>query len=210
MIISIFEYMKDCISSDAATIFSKLKEINVSIFNELYIEEGEGEKFSIAEAATITMYLLYAYSQESNWLILGVDTTSERLSIAERVGLPEYQHTPVIALGSPLVRTVMVKYINMQTSRPFKMLSFKKDMYEAAMSQGVLKLTDTNGGIDVKAMAEADKYMGKLLEDIKEYEDQLRSEYAIVYENMEEIKDIEKSIKAKKDTGNVENSEYIS
>lgn len=213
MIHSIFESLKSCINSPYEEIFTKLDEINVHLFEPLWNEEDDRDENSVftrEESGAIIMYLIFAYSQHSEWLILGADGGSEKISIAERVNLPEYLYGKVVKLQSNVVRKVMVKYLDAQSSRAFKYLSFKKDMYEAAMANGILSLQDEDGKVDLKQMAQADTYMRSLLNDMKEYEEELRAEYNFVYQNKEAVEDIEKAMKRKTDTGNVEHSSYIS
>ncbi len=207
MVMSVYDHMKGCIGCTPETVFSKLDEINVTLFNALHIRQTEdSEMFSRADSATITMYLIYAYSEKSEWLIIGADTADERQQIAERVGLPDSLTESVIKLKSSLVRKIILTYINTQTSRAFKYLSYKKDMYEAAMDAGMMSLTNEDGKIDVQQMVKSDEYLGKMLAEIKEYEEQLQAEYTFAYENKEEIDNIEANVRKKNDTGNVENS----
>jgi len=209
---SIYDHLKKCIGKSADTIFGKLDEINITLFAPLYqgsgeIQWGDEKKcYTHNEAALIIMYLIFAYSAESEFLILGMDVQEERYGIAHRVGLPEELHKDVISLISPLVRKVMMSYIDKQANRSFKYLSFKKDMYEAALNQSLQSLTDNNGNIDIQKMSDNDKYLNKLLVELKECEDQVRAEYNYYYENAEEVNTISKR---RNDTGNIEHSNEI-
>lgn len=209
---SIYDHLKKCIGESADTIIGKLDEINITLFAPLYMGMGEiqwgDEKKSYTrdEAALIIMYLIYAYSAESEFLILGMDVQDERYGIAHRVGLPEELHKDVISLISPLVRKVMMAYLDKQANKAFKYLSFKKDMYEAALNHSLQSLTDNNGTIDIQKMSDNDKYLGKLLIELKECEDQVRAEYNYHFENADEVNIVSKR---RSDTGNIEHSNEI-
>lgn len=209
MVLSIFEHLKECIEASAETVIDKLEEININIFEPLLTAVENESTFTRDEAARIIMYIIYAYSQDSPWLIFGMDSTVEKTQIAERLGLPENLHDRVISLKSEVVRKVIIRYLETSTSRAFKYWSFKKDMYEAAMANGVLSMIDKEGNVDLKSMSAADIYMGKMLEELKEYEDQLRSEYKARFDNMEDLQNAESIYSKKRDGGNVEQSQHI-
>lgn len=209
MVHSIFEQLRGCIDGDADVVFKQLRDINVSLFDALYI--GEGDKsgpYTRGEAAIIILYIIYAYSKESDFLILGAETSEERYGIAQRVNLPEYLHQKVVKLSCPVVRAVVVAYLNKQTGRVFKYLQLKKDLYEAALDNSLVKMNDDEGDFDIKGMSESDKYLKGLLNEIGDFEDQLRSELKFFYENKEEIDNLD-ALKKRNDNGNVESSKYI-
>lgn len=209
MILSVFEHIRGSLDVPAEAIFDKLAEINCKVFEPIHNQEEDGVVFNRAQSAKIIAYLLYAYSEQSDFLVLGADSQKEKQEIAERVELPEDLHEKVVRLSSGVVRKVVVNYLDTQSSRAFRYLSFKKDMYEAAMANALLKMKDGEGNMDMKEMVDTDKFLQSLLTQIKEYEDQLRSEYKYVYDNKEEIGHLEALHRKKRDSGNVENSQYI-
>lgn len=213
MVHSVYEHLKGCIGEPSDVIYKKLDEINCRLFEPLWNEPDVNCKayiFNRDEAATIILYIIYAYSQHSDWLIIGADSAEEKVGIAERINMPEFLYQKVIKLQSSIVRKVVVHYLNTQSSRAFKYLSFKKDMYEAAMDNGIMSLTDKEGKVDLKAMSDADKYMKSLLEEMRQFEDELRAEYKFVYENKLDIEDAEAQMKKRGNlSGNVEGSKEI-
>ncbi len=210
---SIFDHLKKCIGESAETIIGKLDEINISLFAPLYtgleeLEFGEDQKTSYTreETAKIIMYLIYAYSAESEFIILGADVQDERYGIAKRVGLPENLYNDVISLRSPLVRKVMLAYLDKQVIRAFKYLSLKKNTYEAALNYCNESLMDSNGAVNMEKLADNDKYLGKLLLEVKAHEEEVRSEYNYYYENVDEVSTVSKR---RNDNGNIEHSSEI-
>jgi hypothetical protein len=206
MIPSIYEALKTSFKKPLFEIITKLKQHNITLFEPLYIpnaKEDAEEAFKGQEAAFIIFYILFAYSQDSDFLIMGIDSLEEKKAIAEFVGLPEYLYAQVVNLKSSVVRGVALSYLDKQGSREFRHLQLMKDMYEQALSSLFSEAT-----VDIKSMSEVRKITESLLKDIQEYENKLRSEYKFIYDNKEELFNIDR-VKAVNDNGNIENSKWV-
>jgi hypothetical protein len=158
-------------------------------------------------AKYIVTYIMYAYSQDSPYLVLGRESAQEKLHIAENiVNMPESLVGDCVKMNSSTVGEVIAAYLDWQGDNDYKRLNYKRDLYEK-LSSAMLKDLGGEDGVDVKKMIENDKYLDQLLVDIHEMEERLGQRYKYVNINKEEIEDRRKQVKEV--SGNIENSEYI-
>lgn len=176
-----------------------LEEKGIICFQKIF------EEFEREEPVPIISYIVYAYSKDSPYLVLGRDHAQEKLYIAEKiVDLPEYLKSACVQLKNETVSRAIGGYLDMQDAPVFKRLKYKQDLYESLSNSLIKDMSSEN--VDVKTMVENDKYLDRLLHDIHELEDKLRQRYSYVYINKE---DLNSKKEIKEVSGAVENSEHI-
>lgn len=159
-------------------------------------------KYTASEAKIIVLYILYCYSEESPWLILNADSIDQKNHIANTLQLPEYLRSGVINMEDDEVRGCIVDWLDFQGKKEFRLLKIKETQYEV-ISNSLIKTIDPG---KMKDFIEMSKYSDTLQAEIKNIKERMRVEYEFIYINKEQAESVGK---AKSQTGNVENSQWI-
>lgn len=200
---SVYESCLPAKEKTAGDLQKILLDINLHIFDTIF------QKFDPGEAHFIIFFILHAYSDDSPWVILGVDWTDEKVAIAERLNIPEYLRSWLIELTNDDIRCVIVDYLDYQVKPDFKLLQLKQMQY-AKISSMLIKGMKAKEGedVDLNSLFDANKELDKLHQTIQKMEEDLRKRYQFFYIGIEE------ATKADSKTGNrfsgkVESSRWI-
>lgn len=178
--------------------------INFSLFDKIFAEFVDKD-----EPVFIIMFILYAYSADSPWLIIGSDWKEEKEAIAERLQMPEYMRSWCVEMSNATIRTAIVDYIDFQKKPDFKSLQLKQMQYDKITSAIVKQMdTDENGNINMDKLFDANKELDKLKISISKDEEELKKRFDFAYIALEEAALAEKKT-TNKLSGSVENSKWI-
>lgn len=226
MTLSIYNLLYKMEGKPLDQIRTKLKEANITLFAPLYHEmiidpastdeepvEGENPMaldFPIPAVAAIIIYMIFAYSKDSPKLVFGADSYEAKVSLLERLEIDPKYHDKILTLKSKKFRYVMIKYLDYQSSRTFKLLTMKKIMFEQLEEEGFYAFINDKGSFDTKLLNEMNKSKEQILKEILELEERLKDEFRYVYSNKDEAAVAEGQVKHKKyDDGRIENSDFI-
>ena len=202
MLISLFAAALDRRDMRSDLFFEWLTSVGHGFFMDLV---GE---FATEDVKTVAFYILYAYSRDSSMVIMGADWEGNKGIIADMVGLPTHLYDPVLHLENPKVCEVVEGYLDLQGDRDFKQLQMKKDLHQA-MQLALLKgARDETGNSNYKVLLETSRQADKLLEDIEELEEIVKSKNRHVVAGKKEIAD-KREQNTNQPQANVESSPFI-
>lgn len=112
-----------------------------------------------------------------------------RQNAAREMDLPDALYDPVVFLKNPTIRKVVIEYLDFQGDRVFRHLMRKYDLYEALCDQQIKDIFDDEGQVNSKSMVETSKQIDILLADIRTLEEEMRDEYAFVFDNFKKIRE---------------------
>ena len=176
---------------------------NLSIFTPIFESSAND-----AEAASIILFILYAYTEESPYLIARANSEKEMQSICERLQIPEYIQTWLISLPDekPQIRKAVIDYLEYFAPEMWSSLQFNKiqlkDMQRIITTKSS---TDKHGQFSPQKHMECIKQANYLSTVIDDIYSEVKSKYkyiAIGKDNAIRAKKSGKGI-------SVENSELI-
>jgi len=175
---------------EAEQLFEILNGITANEYGEgIFCELRDSPEFSEYDKLAIVKYIAYAYSKDSELIVYGAASITQKNGIAAKVGLPDTLHTAVIMLGSPVVRSLIEKYLDFQGERDYKYLESKKHTYESLQKASVNDVKKEDGSTNYKLLVEIQDLMDRLLKEIDLLEDSLRQRFGhVALVNKEELK----------------------
>lgn len=204
MITSILDYVVEAKPQTGSELKALLHGINCTVFDEVFAG------FPDMEAKYTIMYILYAYSQDSNYLIMGAAYEREKKGICELLDMPEYLADRLVNLVDNAVRECILSYLEEYSNAEWKNLQFLKMQYSAFQRSITNKeIKDENFQHDVKGSIAATRALEGLSKQIERIESTIRQRY----KHMEANKDDVNKAKAKSQNvarnASVESSPYI-
>ena len=153
MIISLLDEIgKYSENASSEQLREKLLTHGISIFEPIYNQtekQGEGEeeivktKFTGQTPKYIILYILYAYSEDSPYLVLGSNPEKEKEAIIEKLQIPELWHNMLINLEDKSVRDAALDYISTYATplwfRDFQILRIQHSDAAIRIAKGITK-----------------------------------------------------------------------
>ncbi len=213
MVLSLLDEIgKRAKDSSAGEIQSYLHSLGITMFDAIYnktepVPESEERinKFPDQTPKYIILFILYAYSEESPYLVLGSDAKKEKEAIIQRLQIPELYHNILLNLEDDAVRGAVVEYINQFAPAWWASLQFLKIQHEDMMAMVTRKESvrydkgKKENVFDPKAHISLSKEVAKLGIEIGKMEDDAKAKYASRYKFLSSMKD-ELKLQSKKDT----------
>lgn len=110
------------------------ESLNIYLFDIIF------DKFTLGEESSfIIWYILYAYTEESPFLINNANAIKEKDAICDRVQMPEYLRDKVINLNDEAVRKAVIDHVDYFAGYEFKTLQFMKTQYDDIMGMIIRK-----------------------------------------------------------------------
>jgi hypothetical protein len=179
--------------------FEYLSSITMELFMPILDEYKDMGK-------TIVLYILHAYSSDSQLVIKGANWTNNKRDIANKIGLPDNLYDEVVNLKNKTFRDVMQAYLDYQIDRDFKHLMLNKEIYEKLSNTFMDEFLEAET-LDFKVVNDKRRYKDEVLQSIKDMEAEMEQKYAYVYFGKEEIEKAEK--KSNKGGLAIEDSNFI-
>lgn len=148
-----------------------LNEINIQLFNPIL----EHSDYKGEDPFYIITYLVYAYTQESPYIVLHADSYKEKQGICERLQMPEYLRGWVLNLSKADIREVLISYIDYFAGEQWRNLQTMK--IQLMDLEGMItgqKFKDKEGIFDPKKHMAAIDQSAKLAKKIEDIEKDLK------------------------------------
>jgi hypothetical protein len=200
--ISIYTLAIEQQSNTPEQLFMAISEVTEGIFDKLI----DHSKYNDSEKKSILLYIIFAYSKDSSYLIYGRGSETQKLKIAEVVQLPDYAVKDVCGLKDDTICDTVMSYLEYQAERDFQHYMMKRKLYDDMLGMTTRTMTKEDGKVDFKAIVDAAKYMDDLLENIKAFEKQQRQEWKFKDDNEAEIKSVQDSFKKPVSSLSIENN----
>lgn len=155
MIISLLnnigEYSKD---KSSLELLDYLHSININFFDCIYTQKElipetdpkqYKEKFTYQTPKHIILYIIYAYSEDSPYLVLGADQVKEKEAICEKLEIPELWHNMLVNLEDSAVREAVVEYVSYmqpQWWKDFQILQIQYEDSSRRIAKGIKKFNE--------------------------------------------------------------------
>lgn len=180
-----------------------LKSINLNIFNEII------GTYKIEESYLIIMYILYAFSEESLWLIVRANSEKEQQAICDTLQMPEYIQAWVLTLPEqkPEIRTAIIEYLEYFAGEVWRNLQYLKMQLRDIQKIITNKDSqDKKGEFSIKKHMDCIKESNRLALLIDNMEMEVKSRCQYVNTNKDSVKKPSKQGRGI----SIENSELIS
>jgi hypothetical protein len=158
----------------------------------------------------IVIFAAYAYSWESKMIRIGADWLKTKVSIAQRVALPEVAYEDVVHLKDSNMADCFMNFLHLyRDNMDYVHLTSIKDFYQQIMMNTTkLRVVD---GTEGKTANLEDKFKDlrkgrELFDEIQEMEKELLDKYKILNVPKGDFKE---SLKERGNPLQVENSKYI-
>lgn len=217
----VIDLLESVLASEAKTAFdlkATLDRFNFKLFDRVF-QQYNGE-----EPYFVILYILYAFSEKSPFLILNAENMYQKESIAKTLQIPEYLVGKLLYNRDLVVRSCIVDYLNYQQHSDFRHLKMKEIMYDYLSEQIVstMSVNDANnsnsdneddapakkGGVDFKTTIDAMKQLDKVYEEITELRKTLHDKYEFVRINELAVL-ADGTVERNFGSANVESSPYV-
>lgn len=152
-------------------------------------------------AKNVMVYIAYAYSYDSDYIIKGTSWQDNKKALASLAGIAEYNVEAISNLKSEPTKKVILAYLEWQGNREFRHLQTNKDMYDFLTTEIIKDMTKETP--DFAEMDKKRKWRDELLDDINKLEEKLNQKYKPIIVLQAEIKNKETS------DMDLANSQYI-
>jgi hypothetical protein len=139
------------------------------------------------EALPVIKYIVYAYSRDSELVLLEGNWANNKEAIAIKVGLPEDGREDVVDLKNETVRECITRYLTMQGDRDFRHLQLTRDLYERLLDQLYETMYNKEGEFDKDKILADRKALADLYDEMIELEERVRSKNIHIYDGMKQI-----------------------
>lgn len=156
------------------------------------------EYADVQNLKSVIRYILYAYSQQSDKVILGMDWQKNKQQIFEFVMVRPQKglYEDLVLLKSEAVLETVQRWMDWQDADSFKMLQTLRDLRVEMQLSALSKIIKSSGEVDYSQKYLNAEYAIKLKGMIKELEAEL-------IQNNIKMKDVVKEVKIEKNKFNV-------
>lgn len=155
------------------------------VFKEILISYPDSD-----DVKCIIRYIVWAYSVESDRIIIGRDWLQNKKEIFEAANVKPTQalYNDLVLLQNSAVISVVNKWLCHQDSDVFQQLSLLKDLRLEMQQASVSKILKATGEVDYKAKYDCSIYAIELKSKIKDLEAEMIQNNAMLKEAVKEIK----------------------
>lgn len=168
------------------------------VFKEILISYPDQD-----DVKCIIRYIVWAYSVESDRIIIGRDWLQNKKEIFEAANVKPTQklYNDLVLLKNDIILSVIIKWLNFQDSDVFKQLSVLKDLRLEMQTSSIGSILKATGEQDFDQKFKNAKYAIELKTMIRDLEAELIQNNVILKDAVKEVKFASK----RKDTLGVEN-----
>lgn len=170
-------------SADEVKVF--LNSHGIYFFDEIYsaletVNEEPKRKFPGESPVSIIKFIVYAYSEDSPYLILRANAKAEKEGICDHLGISEIWRHMLVELDCNVIRKAVTSYLEYFAGIEFKQWQFMKIQYNDLMTMIVNKAfhiyekDKTEPSFDQKSYFEAEGKTERLATRIAKLEGELR------------------------------------
>ncbi len=172
-------------------LFDYLHSLNIRLFDPVYhqkeaIETSPDEKVSRTkyqhqDPLKIITYILYAYSEDSPYLVLGANPEKEKEEICARLDVPDHLWNDLIHLEDSSIKGAVLDYISMygtpQWWTDLKLLEIQYQDAAKSIAKGITKYNKDTGEYEpdhtgqsraIKSYEDFGKRLNNMREEIKQ------------------------------------------
>lgn len=165
-------------------LIDRLDELGYEMFEVLpTIYEGAYLKSAIS-------YILYAYSADSDKVLLEGNWSDNKEKIAERVQLPDTLISDLVHLKSKECRDVIIKYLNKQGDADFQQYQYIRDLHLKIKDKSFSDLYNEAGEFDQDKSLKNKDELSEIYEEKCKLEEKIRKKHMHIFDG---YKDVNKS-----------------
>lgn len=165
----------------------KLQQMNVF---PIFVKMAKCYEEDLSKFNKVLFYILHTYSLQSKFHVLGADWQLTKNNVAKHVGIKEDEdlYNDAVLLENTAVVITIQNYLDYQGEKNFKHLCMLKDLYEQMVSSAVANIKKASDEIDYDQKYKNHEYAGKLLEEIKQWEQRVADSNKELKEAINELR----------------------
>lgn len=188
MITGLYEQIWKMQDMSADLFIQAMQEFTNGLFDRI-LNDNEFHGQPLKKA--IIMYIIIAYSYDSEMIVMSFNQATERDKIMSIAKVPDAYRGAVVLLQNISVRQTVLKYLDAQGEFDWAHLKKKETIYNDLMEASVEDFTDESGKKDFKKILENSKYCDTLYAEMEALKEKIREKFRHPLDRIEEVKKLQ-------------------